>query len=51
MIDLFQKDSIKLVVCKNVMLACRNKSEGSIDDPVVVNALMYICKILNDAVK
>lgn len=51
MIDLFQKESIKLSVCKNIMQACRSNIEGNIKDPVVVNALMYICKVLNDTVK
>lgn len=51
LIDLCQKESIKLDVCKNIMTACKNKSESVLNDAVVINALMYICKVLNDAVK
>lgn len=51
LIDLFQKESIKLDICKNIMIACKNKTEGNFNDPVVTNALMYICRILNDSVK
>lgn len=50
-IDLFQKESVKLDVCKNIMTACKSKSESVLNDPVVINALMYICKVLNDTVK
>lgn len=50
-IDLFQKESVKLDICKNIMTACKNKSENCLNDPVVINALMYICKVLNDTVK
>ncbi|KAJ6635685.1 VPS35 endosomal protein sorting factor-like [Pseudolycoriella hygida] len=49
-IDLFQKESVKLEVCKSIMSACRDKSENILNDPVVINALMYICKVLNDTV-
>lgn len=51
LIDLFQKETIKLEICKNIMTACKNKTEGNFNDPVVTNALMYICRILNDSVK
>lgn len=51
MIDLFQKDLVKIDVAKIVMEACKTKAESNINDPVVTNALMYICKIMNDAVK
>lgn len=51
MIDLFQKDLAKLDVAKIIMEACKTKAEANINDPVVTNALMYICKIMNDTVK
>ncbi|KAG4070610.1 hypothetical protein HA402_013530 [Bradysia odoriphaga] len=49
-IDLFQKESVKLDVAMNIMTACKNKSANCLNDPVVINALMYICKVLNDTV-
>ena len=51
-IDLFQKDVIKLDVSRNIMNVFRLKvNEEHINDPLVTHALMYICKIMNDAVK
>ncbi|XP_055387781.1 VPS35 endosomal protein sorting factor-like [Condylostylus longicornis] len=49
-LDLFQKDSIKLEVCKNIIVTYKNNFEGTTSDPVVTNALMYLCKVLNDSV-
>lgn len=34
-----------------VMAACSSKIDGKvINDPVITNALMYICRVLSDAV-
>lgn len=52
MLDLFQKDSVKLTVCKSILTSYRATSgDWCISDPVVTNALMYISKVLNDSVK
>lgn len=58
MIDLFQKESIKIDVCKNILQKyktfCYNEeSETStyINDPVIINAFMCVAKVLNDGVK
>lgn len=50
LLDIFQKESVKLDVCKNIMLAFKNNSKESTNDPIVTNSLTYISKILNDAV-
>ncbi|XP_055549188.1 VPS35 endosomal protein sorting factor-like [Wyeomyia smithii] len=51
MLDLFQKESIKLDVGKSILTSYRSISgDLSISDPVVTNALMYISKVLNDSV-
>ncbi|XP_055636101.1 VPS35 endosomal protein sorting factor-like [Toxorhynchites rutilus septentrionalis] len=51
MLDLFQKESVKLDVCKNILTNYRATSgDLYISDPVVTNALMYISKVLNDSV-
>ncbi|XP_062553842.1 VPS35 endosomal protein sorting factor-like [Armigeres subalbatus] len=51
MLDLFQKESIKLDVCKSILNSYRTAcTEAYISDPVVTNALMYISKVLNDSV-
>lgn len=50
-LDLFQKDSIKLIVCKNILTMFQLKCENNISDEIVINALMFIGKILNDSVR
>ncbi|ETN59685.1 esophageal cancer associated protein [Anopheles darlingi] len=53
LLDLFQKESIKLEVCKNILTSYRNASASDtaiINDPVVTNALMHIGRVLNDSV-
>lgn len=57
-IDLFQKESIKIDVCKNILQKyktfCSNdetESSTYINDPVIINAFMCIAKVLNDGVK
>ncbi|XP_055614690.1 VPS35 endosomal protein sorting factor-like [Uranotaenia lowii] len=51
MLDLFQKESIKLDVCKSILTSYKSASgDLYISDPVVTNALMYISKVLNDSV-
>lgn len=52
LLDLFQKESVRLDVCKYILTIYKNNSsEGCLRDPIVTNALMFICKNLNDAVK
>ncbi len=52
-LDLFQKESIKVEVCKSVTNAfLRNNSDyNSISDIVIINSMMQICKSLHDYVK
>lgn len=50
-IDLFQRDSVKLDVCKSIMSEYRAKVEASTSDPVLINNLLFLCRILNDSVK
>lgn len=55
--DLFQKESIRVEVCKNIMNTYKSKvtirpdddSDGT--DSVVINALMFVCKALNDSIR
>lgn len=49
-IDLFQKESVKLDVCKSIMGVYRAKVEDSTSDPVLINNLMFLCRTLNDSV-
>ncbi|XP_053669641.1 VPS35 endosomal protein sorting factor-like [Anopheles nili] len=53
LLDLFQKESIKITVCKNILVCYRNATHSDtsiISDPVVTNALMHISRVLNDSV-
>jgi hypothetical protein len=52
-IDLFQKDSIKLEVCKSICNAfLRNENNNEIkDDIIILNSMMQICKSMHDYVK
>ncbi|CAH3037318.1 unnamed protein product [Porites lobata] len=49
-LDMFQKESIKVDMCKVIVEAFVKYQEGTSDDPVVVNALLFICKTMHDSV-
>ncbi|KAG8036224.1 hypothetical protein G9C98_004804 [Cotesia typhae] len=49
LIDLFHKESIKVEVCKNIIEGFRAQS-GLVTDPIIINALMYIARIMHDSV-
>lgn len=58
MLDLFQKESVKFDVCKNILqryktFCSHEESENAsyINDPVIINAFMCVAKVLNDGVK
>lgn len=50
LLDMFQKETIKVTVCKSVMDAFTAHHQESTNDPVIINALMFICRILHDSV-
>lgn len=50
-LDLFQKEFLKVEACKHILDIYKRNGNESTNDPVVINALMYIGKILNDYVK
>ncbi|XP_017073522.1 VPS35 endosomal protein sorting factor-like [Drosophila eugracilis] len=49
-LDLFQKESVRVEVCKNILSFYKQNSDEYTCDAVVTNALMYLGKILNDSV-
>lgn len=59
MVDLFQKESVRLEVSKNILLKYKSSCVAEedeavnvfINDPVTINAFNCIAKVLNDAVK
>ncbi|PNF32010.1 UPF0505 protein C16orf62-like protein [Cryptotermes secundus] len=52
LLDLFQKESIKVEVCKSIMDAFthNNVQQEPTNDPVIINALMFICRVMHDSV-
>ncbi|XP_013393417.1 UPF0505 protein C16orf62 homolog [Lingula anatina] len=49
-IDLFQKEIVKVEVCKSIMEAFVKYQAEATSDPVIINALMFICKTMHDSV-
>ncbi|XP_061175069.1 VPS35 endosomal protein-sorting factor-like [Saccostrea echinata] len=49
-IDMFQKESVKVEVCKNIMEVFVKYQLEPTNDPVIINALMFICKTMHDSV-
>lgn len=49
LLDLFHKESIKVDVCK-IIVDGFGAQNGPITDPIVINALMFIMKIIHDSV-
>ncbi|XP_037897035.1 VPS35 endosomal protein sorting factor-like isoform X2 [Glossina fuscipes] len=48
-LDLFHKDAVKSEACKRILIVYKRNSHEYTTDPVVISALMYIGKILNDS--
>ncbi|XP_033326331.2 VPS35 endosomal protein-sorting factor-like [Megalopta genalis] len=48
-IDLFHKETVKVEVCKTIIEGLSAQS-SSITDPIVINALMFIARIMHDSV-
>ncbi len=50
-LDLFQKESIKVEVCKSIAYSFLRNSNEIKDDVVIINSMMQICKSMHDYVK
>lgn len=50
LVDLFHQENIKVEVCKGIMTAYISQPEHTICDPVIINALMFVCRILHDSI-
>ncbi|KAM9773653.1 VPS35 endosomal protein-sorting factor-like isoform X2 [Syngnathus typhle] len=49
-LDMFQKDGVRVEVCKSIMdVFIRHQLEPT-RDPVILNAVMHICKTMHDSV-
>ncbi|XP_061404857.1 LOW QUALITY PROTEIN: VPS35 endosomal protein-sorting factor-like [Lethenteron reissneri] len=49
-LDMFQKELVKVEVCKTVTEAFIKQQREETRDPVIVNALMSVCKTMHDSV-
>ncbi|XP_076626675.1 VPS35 endosomal protein-sorting factor-like isoform X2 [Colletes latitarsis] len=49
LIDLFHKETIKVEVCKTIIERLSVQG-GSIADPIIINALMFVARIMHDSV-
>lgn len=49
-LDMFQKDSVRVEVCKCIMEVFIKHQQEPTRDPVILNALLHICKTMHDSV-
>lgn len=49
-LDILQKESVKVDVCKTIMDAFVRHQQEPTCDPIIINAAMFICKTLHDSV-
>ncbi|XP_067859292.1 VPS35 endosomal protein-sorting factor-like isoform X1 [Heptranchias perlo] len=49
-LDMFQKESVRVEVCKSIMDVFIRQQQELTRDPVILNALMHICKTMHDSV-
>ncbi|CAL1536882.1 unnamed protein product [Lymnaea stagnalis] len=49
-IDMFQRESIKVEICKCILESFNKHQVTAINDPVVINAMMFLGKIMHDSV-
>ncbi|XP_065898372.1 VPS35 endosomal protein-sorting factor-like [Dysidea avara] len=48
-VDMFQRESVKVEVCKTILSSFINFQTEETNDPIIINAMMYVCKILHDS--
>ncbi|XP_064415213.1 VPS35 endosomal protein-sorting factor-like isoform X1 [Latimeria chalumnae] len=49
-LDMFQKESVRVEVCKSTMEVFIKHQQELTRDPVILNALLHICKTMHDSV-
>uniref|UniRef100_A0A3B4TWB0 VPS35 endosomal protein-sorting factor-like n=1 Tax=Seriola dumerili TaxID=41447 RepID=A0A3B4TWB0_SERDU len=50
-LDMFQKDSVRVEVCRSIMEVFIKHQVELTRDPVILNAMLHICKTMHDSVK
>ncbi|XP_023377514.1 UPF0505 protein C16orf62 homolog [Pteropus vampyrus] len=49
-LDMFQKESVRVEVCKCIMDVFIKHQQEPTKDPVILNALLHVCKTMHDSV-
>uniref|UniRef100_A0A3B3RIB6 VPS35 endosomal protein-sorting factor-like n=1 Tax=Paramormyrops kingsleyae TaxID=1676925 RepID=A0A3B3RIB6_9TELE len=49
-LDMFQKDSVRVEVCRSIMEVFIKHQQEPTRDPVILNALLHVCKTMHDSV-
>ncbi|KAJ6657602.1 hypothetical protein lerEdw1_002318 [Lerista edwardsae] len=49
-LDMFQKETVRVEVCKGIMEAFIKHQQETTKDPVILNALLHVCKTMHDSV-
>ncbi|XP_075035837.1 VPS35 endosomal protein-sorting factor-like [Mixophyes fleayi] len=49
-LDMFQKESVRVEVCKCIIEAFIKHQQEVTKDPVILNALLHVCKTMHDSV-
>ncbi|XP_062331258.1 VPS35 endosomal protein-sorting factor-like isoform X1 [Osmerus eperlanus] len=49
-LDMFQKDSVRVEVCRSIMEVFIKHQLEPTRDPVILNALLHVCKTMHDSV-
>ncbi|XP_066546086.1 VPS35 endosomal protein-sorting factor-like isoform X2 [Amia ocellicauda] len=49
-LDMFQKDSVRVEVCRSIMEVFIRYQQEPTRDPVILNALLHVCKTMHDSV-
>ncbi|CAF92818.1 unnamed protein product, partial [Tetraodon nigroviridis] len=49
-LDMFQKDSVRVEVCRSIMEVFLKNQVEPTRDPVILNAVLHICKTMHDSV-
>ncbi|XP_059139678.1 VPS35 endosomal protein-sorting factor-like [Physella acuta] len=49
-VDMFQRESIKVEVCKCILESFNKHQTTPINDPVVINAMMFLGKVMHDSI-
>ncbi|KAK6187960.1 hypothetical protein SNE40_005876 [Patella caerulea] len=50
LLDMFQRESVKVEACRTVAESFFKYQTETTNDPIVINAMMFICKTLHDSV-